>query len=106
MKKSSYEHKLLIVLSDVKPLDPQGIACGGFRPDQYAYADAPGVNDTAAEVRKGRQNGITVLCVFTGLDEDLPTAKKIYGHDLARIHSPEKFADVVGILIQNVLHSF
>ncbi len=105
MKKTPSEHKLLIILSDGKPLDPQGIAGNGYNPDEFAYADSLGVNDVAAEVNQGRQQGIPIICIFTGLDEDLPAAKKIYGHNLARIHSPEKFADVVGVLIRNMLNS-
>jgi len=101
LEESRCEHKVLIVLSDGKPVDPQGIAAGGANPDLSFYADAVGVNDTALEVRKGRQDGVSILCVFTGLDEEIPAAKKIYGNDLVCIHLPEKFADVVGVLIKN-----
>jgi len=54
-------------------------------------------------VRKGQRDGISILCVFTGLDEDIPDAKKIYGYNLVRIKSQERFADMVGIMIQNEL---
>ncbi len=103
MENSSSDHKILIVLSDCKPIDPHGLPVSAYNPDQFMYADAPGVNDVALEVRKGRQNGTSVLCVFTGLDEDLPAAKKIYGQNMVRIKSLEKFADGVGVLIQNEL---
>lgn len=103
MENSPCEHKVLIVLSDGKPVDPQGIS--EFRPnlDLNFYGDTPGVNDTALEVRKGWQKGISILGVFTGLDEDIPAARKIYGHNLVCIKSPERFADMVSILIQNKL---
>lgn len=101
MDDSPCEYKMLIILSDVKPIDPQGISAGGDKPDQYCYADAPGIDDTALEVRVGRQKGISILSVFTGLDEDIPAAKRIYGHNFVRIKSPEKFADMVCVLIQN-----
>lgn len=105
MKDSEAEHKILIILSDGKPLDPQGIPGSGFNPDQYIYADAAGISDTAAEVRKGQRAGTIILCVFTGAEEDVPAAKKIYGNNMVCIKSPDKFADLVGILIRNVLRS-
>ncbi len=103
MKNSPCEHKMLIVLSDAKPLDPQGISTSAHNPVLLDYSDSQGVNDTALEVRKGRLNGTSILCVFTGLDEDIPSVKKIYGHDFVNIKSLEKFADIVGVLIQNEL---
>jgi len=105
MAKTHYDHKILIVLSDGKPIDPYGISAGGSDLDLNFYSDKVGVNDAAFEVRKGRQSGMSILCVFTGQDEDLPAAKKIYGNDLACIKSPEKFADIVGILIRNELRN-
>ena len=59
--------------------------------------------DTALEVRRARADGIAVVCVFTGNDEDVPSAKMVYGRDFARIQSLDKFADTVGMLIQNQL---
>lgn len=105
MSKTYYDHKILIVLSDGKPIDPHGIATGGADPDLNFYSDKVGVNDAAFEVRKGRQSGMSILCVFTGQDEELPAAKKIYGNDLVCIKSPEKFADIVGVLLKNELRS-
>lgn len=103
MKNSTCENKILIVLSDGKPNDMTKIASNSLNLANHEYADAVGVNDTAKEVRKGRQKGISILCVFTGRDEDIPAAKKIYGRNLARVESPESFADTVGILMQNKL---
>ncbi len=103
MKDSRRDHKILIVLSDGKPNDPSGIPTGDNNPVQLDYDDVLGVHDTAMEVRKGLHEGVSILCVFTGLDEDVPSAKKIFGHNLARIKSPDKFADIVGVMIQNVL---
>ncbi len=55
------------------------------------------------EVKKGIFKGNTVLCVFTGDDDDLPSVKKIYGHNFVRINSLNRFADMVGLLLQNQL---
>lgn len=105
MRESPCEHKILIILSDGKPIDPCGFPGAVLRPEKNCYSDEDGVNDTAREVRKGRQQGLSVLCVFTGLEEDLPAAKKIYGNNLVCIKSPEKFAHTVGILIRNELRN-
>lgn len=99
-------HKILIILSDSKPNDTHGISKGGGAMNmRWDYSEDMGVRDTAAEVRKGRQKGISVICVFTGMDEDVPAAKKIYGSDFARIKTPERFADIVGVLIQNQIRN-
>ncbi len=100
MNSSSYEHKLLIVLSDVKPNDVMKIPSKtGGEPE--AYEQDAGVTDCALEVRRARADGISVVCVFTGDDEDLPSAKTVYGRDFARIQSLDMLADTVGRLIQN-----
>ncbi|MGB4439537.1 MAG: hypothetical protein WBJ13_10035, partial [Sedimentibacter sp.] len=105
IKNSSCENKILIVLSDGKPNDIQNISTSSLIPANHEYADDQAVNDTAQEVRKGRENGVSILGVFTGNDEDVPAAKKIYGRNFARINSPEKFADIVGVLMHNELES-
>jgi ribosome-associated translation inhibitor RaiA len=103
MEGSGYFNKILIVLSDCKPNDTQCIPDTGIKQEQTKYARATGIIDTAFEVKKGINNGSSILCVFTGEDEDLPTAKKIYGHNFARIYNPDRFAEIVGVLMQNQL---
>ncbi len=100
LKDSSCEHRLLIILSDVKPQDVVRIY---DRDDDsfIPYERDAGIRDTAFEVRSARAEGIAVICVFTGEDEDLPAAKTVYGRDFARIRSVEQLADTVGLLIQN-----
>lgn len=103
MERSNYYNKILIVLSDCKPNDTQSIPDTGIKQEQTKYAGATGIIDTAYEVKKGINNGNSILCVFTGEDEDVKTAKKIYGHNFARIYYPERFAEIVGVLMQNQL---
>ncbi len=103
MEESNYYNKILIVLSDCKPNDTQCIPDTGIKPEQTKYAGATGIIDTAFEVKRGINNGNSVLCVFTGEDEDIKTAKKIYGHNFARIYNPQRFAEIVGVLMQNQL---
>lgn len=100
INKSNYEHKLLIILSDVKPNDVVKIRPSGAQ-ELVPYERQAGITNTAFEVRKARADGISVVCVFTGDDEDLPSAKLVYGRDFARIQSLDKLADTVGMLIQN-----
>lgn len=52
-------------------------------------------------MRRARADGIAVMCVFTGDDEDVVSAKLVYGRDFARIRSLSMFADTVGMLISN-----
>ena len=103
MEKEQSENKILIVLSDCKPNDIETNPGTGIIPKQTEYSGIRGVNDTAYEVKKGIMNGSTIMCVFTGEDEDLPSAKKIYGHNFVRISYLERFADIVGVMLQNQL---
>lgn len=105
MGQSSYEHKILIVLSDCKPNDIRKIP-GAGEDEFIPYEAEAGVNDTALEVRRARADGISVMCVFTGADEDVAAARLIYGRDFARILSLEQLADTVGKLLQNQIKNF
>ena len=98
MSRTPYEHKMLIVLSDVKPLDVAKI-----RKDErdvgVSYDALRALTDTAHEVRRLRSDGISVVCIFTGEDENLPSARMVYGQDFVRIRDFSLFADTVGKLI-------
>lgn len=103
MENNQSENKILIVLSDCKPNDIEINPGTGIIPKYIEYSGIKGVNDTAYEVKRGIMKGTTILCVFTGEDEDVPSAKRIYGHNFVRISSLERFADIVGVLLQNQL---
>ena len=98
MSRSSYEHKMLIILSDVKPLDVAKI-----RKDErdvgISYDGIRALTDTALEVRRLRADGVSVICIFTGEDGDLPDARMVYGQDFVKIPDHSLFADAVGKLI-------
>lgn len=103
MKEEPYEHRLLIVLSDAKPNDVIRMrAPDGTFIDYVAEA---GINDTATEVRRARAEGISVICVFTGADEDVVSARLIYGKDFARITDIDQLADTAGKLILNAIRN-
>ena len=90
---------MLIVLSDVKPLDPAAKIRRDERDVGLSYDGIRALRDTAREVRRLRADGIAVICIFTGEDDNLPSARMVYGRDFVRIHDPSLFADAVGKLI-------
>ena len=102
LEDSPCEHKLVILLSDVKPNDVIQIDQSGTFVD---YAKDAGIQNTAMELRALTYKGIQVMCVFTGKDDDLPAAHTVYGRNFARIRSLDQFADTVGALIQNQIRS-
>ena len=105
MARSPYEHKMLIILSDVKPLDVAKI-----RKDErdvgVSYDGSRALRDTAHEVRRLRAEGVSVICIFTGEDGDLPAARMVYGQDFVRIRDHARFADAVGKLIIDQMKSY
>ena len=102
IEESSYEHKLVILLSDAKSNDVIQLYRDGTYVD---YARDNGIENTAMEVRSLLFRDIPVICVFTGNDDDIPAAHTIYGRNFARIRSLDQFADTVGTLIQNQIRS-
>lgn len=103
MEDAPCDHHLVILLSDAKPNDVVKVLRNGT---YCNYADDLGIENTAMEVRSLLHREISVVCVFTGEDDDLPAAHTIYGRNFARIRSLEQFADTVGTLIQNQIRSF
>ncbi|MBR0161168.1 MAG: hypothetical protein IJQ02_07825 [Oscillospiraceae bacterium] len=105
ISRTSYEHKMLIILSDVKPLDVAKI-----RKDERdvgnSYDGVRALTDTAHEVRRLRADGVSVICVFTGEEVDLPYAKMVYGQDFVRIRDFSLFADTVGKLIIDQMKNY
>ena len=98
LRHTPYEHKMLIVLSDVKPLDAAKIR-RDYGDVGQSYDGMRALHDTALEVRRLRSEGVSVLCVFTGDDDNLPAARMVYGQDFVRIRDFSTFADAVGKLI-------
>jgi len=102
METAPCEHKILILLSDARPHDIIQFSQNGHYVD---YSEDNGILNTASEVRSLLHRGISVICVFTGDDDDVPAAHTIYGRNFARIRNLEQFADTVGTLIQNQIRS-
>lgn len=88
------EKKILIVLSDGKPYDVILNRPNAKNPAPYQGKYA--IADTATEVRRLRNLGVSVLGVFAGEEKDLATEKKIFGKDFAYIRNIGKFSKIVG----------
>ncbi|MCD7868777.1 MAG: nitric oxide reductase activation protein [Clostridiales bacterium] len=88
------EKKILIVLSDGRPYDVVVNRPNARNPRPYLGKYA--VEDTAAQVRRLRGQGVSVLGVFAGEEKDLATEKKIFGKDFAYIRSIVGFSRTVG----------
>lgn len=105
--KRSEENKILIVLSDGKPNDIV-ISKTSQRniKGQAPYKGAIAIRDTALEVRKARKEGLLVLGVFTGKEEDLFAEKFIYGKDFIYTRSIDRFSDIVGTFLKRVIENY
>ncbi|WP_440323054.1 cobaltochelatase CobT-related protein [Laedolimicola sp.] len=95
------ENKVLIVLSDGRPNDIIVNRPNSKNPAPYAGDYA--VRDTASEVRKVRAEGISVLGVFAGEEQDLQAERRIFGKDFAYIRNIMNFSSVVGLYLKRQL---
>lgn len=89
------ERHALIVLSDGKPFDERSRVNTARNRKEKKYSGDFAVDDTAREVRVLRQHGIAVLGIFTGEEEDVEAAKRIYGNTFVYTKKAERFADIV-----------
>ena len=103
LEDSPCERRLVILLSDAAPNDVMKLSRNGTYLD---YTEQAAVQNTAMEVRSLLSRDISVICVFTGEDKDLPAAHTIYGRCFARSRDLHHFADTVGTLIQNQIRGF
>ena len=88
------EKKILIILSDGRPYDVIVNRPNAKNPAPYHGKYA--ITDTAAQIRKLRSQGVSVLGVFAGEEKDLPAEKKIFGKDFAYIRNITGFSKIVG----------
>ena len=96
------DNKILIVLSDGMPNDNTVAREGIIAP--RPYTGASGVKDSALEIRRVRNLGISVLGVFSGHERELNAEKMIFGKDFAYIREIENFSKVVsGYLKKHIL---
>ncbi len=97
------EKKILIILSDGKPYDVVVNRPNSKNPTPYEGKYA--IRDTGFEVRRLRNEGVSVLGVFAGEEKDLDSEKKIFGKDFAYIRSIDNFSKVVGRYLMRQLET-
>ena len=95
------EKKILIILSDGRPYDVIINRPNARNPQPYQGEYA--IRDTGFEVRKLRNQGISVLGVFAGEEKDLEAEKKIFGKDFAYIRDIGNFSKIVGRYLKKQL---
>ncbi|MBE6014258.1 MAG: nitric oxide reductase activation protein [Lachnospiraceae bacterium] len=98
------DNKILIVLSDGMPNDHSVAREGVIAPKPYT--GSKGVKDSAAEIRKVRNMGISVLGVFTGAENELPAEKMIFGRDFAYIRNINNFSNIVSVYLKKHILDF
>ena len=101
--KQDATNRILIVLTDGRPDDRRSPVDNQSYTGVKKYTGAFAVEDTAIEVRKGRDRNISILGVFTGEEDDLPSVQRIYGYNFAHIKRIERFSDIVGLFMKNEL---
>ena len=102
MDTSRARNRLLVVLTDASPNDDRRIPANpaGGRLLSQDYSGPAGVQDTRANVRQLRKDGIHVCAILTGSDGDAAAAREIYGQEFVRIETMEHFSQAAGNLIQ------
>lgn len=101
LSKRHEQNKLLIVLSDGRPNNVLKNRPNHRNPTPYVGDYA--VRDTAAEVRRARGQGISVMGIFTGEEQDLPAERRIYGTNFAYTRRIENFSHIVGRYLKKQL---
>ncbi len=101
LSRRSEENKILIILSDGRPNNLGSVRPGSRRPTPYVGEEA--VKDTAFEVRKARNQGISVLGIFVGSEEDLSAEKKIFGKEFTYTRNISSFAHIVGTYLRRLM---
>lgn len=100
MNDSPRERRILIVLSDGKPFDERAKVNTRRNNKKDGYSGDQAIDDAAAEIRRLRLDGIPTLGVFTGEEEDVEAAKRIYGVSFAYVRDVERFAEIVSTFLR------
>lgn len=101
LKERSEENKILIILSDGRPNNLGSMRPGIRKPTPYVGEEA--IKDTAFEIRKARNQGIRVLGIFVGNEEDLYAEKKIFGKEFTYTRNISSFAHIVGRYLRKLM---
>lgn len=105
LRRSEDRRRLLLVLTDANPNDDTRIPCTGKQLFSRDYSGKPAVADAAGEAAGLRRHGTAPLCLFSGREGDLGSARAIYGRDVVRLPSAGWLARTVGKIIQGRLRA-
>lgn len=105
MKRKPPYKNVMIVLSDGKPFYVQVGVNTQASTRNTASDNEKAIRDTADEVRRIRAENIAVFGLFTGLEEDLRAAQKIYGSGFAYIKNSDRFAEIVAKILLNQIRT-
>ena len=95
------EHRIAIIFSDGLPND---MVSGRARPDApEKYVGETAIRDTCAQVRKLRREGVYVIGIFLGEDNELENERMIYGSSFLRIRRAEDFGGSAGKRLSETL---
>ncbi len=97
------EHKILIVFSDGLPNDMVSGRVRSDAPEMY-IGDAA-IRDTCFQVRKLCREGVHVIGIFLGNDDELDNERLIYGSSFLRIRRVEDFGGAAGKRLSETLLS-
>lgn len=98
-QKKSHARNMIIVLSDGKPFDEEmRINTRRFDTD-HQYSGDLALQDTAGEIRRIRNENVSVFGIYTGEEKDLDQASLIYGSSFAYIKRVERFSEIVTRLL-------
>lgn len=103
MRKSPDRQNILIFLSDGKPFDQRILLNAKSFKHVQQYKDDYAVNDTSTIVRQIRQEGTLVFGIFTGQEEDLWAAKKIFSSSFTYVKDLRRFAGLVSKILEDEL---
>ena len=103
--RSGEEKRLLLILTDANPNDDTRLPGTDGRIFSRDYSGKPAVADAAREAAALRRHGNPPLCLFSGREGDLISARAIYGRDVVRLPSVGWFAQTVGKIIQGRLQA-
>ena len=95
------DHKIVIVFSDGLPNDMVSGRVRAGTPGKYV-GDAA-VRDTCFQVRRLRSQGVHVMGIFLGDDNELENERMIYGSSFLRIRRAEDFGGSAGKRLSETL---
>ena len=95
------DHKIVIVFSDGLPNDMVSGRKRQGKPEKYIGEAA--IRDTCFQVRKLRREGIHVIGIFLGDDNELENERMIYGSSFLRIRRAEDFGGTAGKRLSETL---